>query len=124
MPIVTARDRLTGCEFDVCVASKWGGSTGEATTRAAAFAAERHAGAFRPVLLFLKAALSEAALNKPFSGGLGSFKLCALLSNYLDAVSEADAAAAGARPPLLPPGPVLLGFSATWAPSIGPPRWN
>ena len=153
IPIVAARDRVTGCEarafasqtrlfaalkdaltrfcaqFDVCVAAG-SGASGVPTTCAVAAASASHA-VFRPVLLFLKAALAEAGLNKPFTGGLGSFKLCALLASYLDekrAEAEANDAAAkrrrpggtsgngsgsardGSTPALLLPGPALLGF--------------
>ena len=82
VPIVTLVDAITGVAVDVGGAV--GRSEGETTTRVVRQMATRWPQLFRPLLLFLKMALAEAELNKPFTGGLGSFKLCMLLAMFLE----------------------------------------
>jgi hypothetical protein len=101
VPIVAFVDKLTGVAADVSMEA-----SGDATTTAVRRMSGEWPGLFRPLLLFLKMALSEADLNKPFTGGLGSFKLCALLALYLGR-AEAAAARKGSA---LQPGACLLGF--------------
>jgi hypothetical protein len=41
---------------------------------------------FAPVVLVMKVLLSQHALDKPFSGGLGSFKLYVLVASHVSQV--------------------------------------
>ena len=70
--MVCFTDRKTGLSADVSL--QGGGVDGDVTTRAVALMAQEWPGLFRPLALFLKIALAQRGLNKPFTGGLGSFK--------------------------------------------------
>lgn len=98
VPVVALRDRLTGSCCDISVA---GGEAqaGEATTAAVRAMAGEWPFLFRPLLTFLKLLLDEVGLNKPFTGGLGSFKLAALLAVFLE---EAEASSRRTGVPLTP----------------------
>ena len=99
VPVVVLEDRATGLSADISVQDARAGGhgaaavTGAITTRAVAAMVSEWPCVFRPLAVFLKAALNEAGLNKPFTGGLGSFKLCALIAHYLERRHAA-------RPPL------------------------
>ena len=104
VPIVAFVDRISGVSADISVAA--GAAAGDATTAAVRAMSAEWPRLFRPLLLFLKTALAEADLNKPFTGGLGSFKLCALLALYL----EEEERRCGGDAQRLTPGHCLLGF--------------
>jgi hypothetical protein len=81
VPIINFRHIATGVTVDVGGAS--GKADGERTTQAVRAMVAEWPRLFSPLLLFLKTALGAADLNKPFTGGLGSFKLSALLALFL-----------------------------------------
>ena len=81
VPIINFRHIATGVSVDVGGAS--GKADGELTTQAVRAMVSEWPRLFSPLLLFLKTALGAADLNKPFTGGLGSFKLSALLALFL-----------------------------------------
>ena len=67
-----------GVEIDIAV----GGHNGMDTRRYAASQVDRYH-SFAPVVLFLKVLLEQHDLDKPFTGGLGSYKLYVLVSYHL-----------------------------------------
>ena len=104
VPVIAFVDKLSGCAADVSVA-EGKGVDGDKTTRSVSAMSSTWPRIFRPLLLYLKTILAEAELNKPFTGGLGSFKLCALLAVFLE---EEEQRCGGLEK--LPLGACLLGF--------------
>lgn len=78
VPIVTTDTKL-GFEADVAV----GGHNGADTSQFAASQVAKYQ-SFGPVVLLLKIILAQQDLDKPFTGGLGSFKLYVLVSHHLE----------------------------------------
>ena len=77
VPIVTTDTKL-GFEADVAV----GGHNGTDTSQFAAAQVKKYR-SFSPVVLLLKVLLAQQDLDKPFTGGLGSFKLYVLVSHHV-----------------------------------------
>jgi DNA polymerase sigma len=77
VPIVTTDTKL-GFEADVAV----GGHNGADTSQFAASQVAKYQ-SFGPVVLLLKIILAQQDLDKPFTGGLGSFKLYVLVSHHV-----------------------------------------
>jgi hypothetical protein len=77
VPIVTTDTKL-GFEADVAV----GGHNGTDTSKFAATQVKKYK-SFSPVVLMLKVLLAQQDLDKPFTGGLGSFKLYVLVSHHV-----------------------------------------
>ena len=77
VPIVTTDTKL-GFEADVAV----GGHNGIDTSQFAAAQVKKYR-SFSPVVLLLKVLLAQQDLDKPFTGGLGSFKLYVLVSHHV-----------------------------------------
>ena len=86
VPIICFREVATGVDVDVGGAS--GKADGERTTLAVRAMVAEWPRLFLPLLCFMKVALSAANLNKPFTGGLGSFKLSALLALFLSRAEQ------------------------------------
>lgn len=87
VPIVTTETKL-GFEADVAV----GGHNGTDTSKFAATQVKKYK-SFSPVVLILKVLLAQQDLDKPFTGGLGSFKLYVLVSHHVslhDLAKERD----------------------------------
>lgn len=85
VPIVCFRDALTDVDVDVSFQDDLDYDTAGATY----FASTHHA--FRDVVLLLKAFLKHKALDKPFTGGLGSFRLAVLADHFLRRDAPDDA---------------------------------
>eukprot|EP00752_Nemacystus_decipiens_P009476 g8472.t1 len=84
VPIIAMLDARGGVECDV----GWGGGDGlddPADAPGPAYFADMFPGTFRPLTLFLKVFMRQRGLDKPFTGGLGSFKLYALVAFHLQA---------------------------------------
>jgi hypothetical protein len=81
-----------GVEVDLGV----GGATGVDTSDYSSSLAARFPDAFSPTVLALKALLRQWDLDKPFTGGLGSFKLYVMVAAHFEARLAAGAAVAGA----------------------------
>ena len=78
VPIVTCSTRL-GFDGDVAIA----GHSGADTSKYASSQVSRYE-SFAPVVLLLKIILYQTELDKPFTGGLGSYKLYVLVAHHLD----------------------------------------
>ena len=78
VPIVTCSTRL-GFDGDVAIA----GHSGADTSKFASSQVSRYE-SFAPVVLLLKIILNQTDLDKPFTGGLGSYKLYVLVAHHLD----------------------------------------
>ena len=78
VPIVTMETRL-GFDGDIAI----GGHNGADTSRYAASQISRYE-SFAPVVLLLKIILYQTDLDKPFTGGLGSYKLYVLVAHHLE----------------------------------------
>ncbi|CAM9907549.1 unnamed protein product, partial [Hapterophycus canaliculatus] len=88
VPIIAMMDASRGVECDI----GWGGDGGvggcwdePADAPGPAYFAEMFPRTFRPLALFLKVFMHQRGLDKPFTGGIGSFKLYALIASHLDA---------------------------------------
>eukprot|EP00980_Cylindrotheca_fusiformis_P021649 scaffold8505_cov130-Cylindrotheca_fusiformis.AAC.15 len=68
-----------GFECDIAV----GGHNGNDTSAYAATQIARYS-SFAPVVILLKILLNQHDLDKPFTGGLGSFKLYVLVANHIE----------------------------------------
>ncbi|KAJ1447048.1 hypothetical protein M885DRAFT_591544 [Pelagophyceae sp. CCMP2097] len=89
IPVVALIDSRTGVAVDVSF------DDGEALSSARAACPAGLAEVHRDVSLFLKAFLKHRDLDKPFTGGLGSFRLCVLVAWHLDR-NESQASAGDA----------------------------
>ena len=78
VPIVTCATRL-GFDGDIAIA----GHIGADTSKYASSQVCRY-DSFAPVVLLLKIILYQTDLDKPFTGGLGSYKLYVLVAHHLD----------------------------------------
>jgi len=78
VPIINLTTQF-GFECDICL----GGHNGTDTSTYASSQVSRYR-SFGPVILVLKILLSQADLDKPFTGGLGSYKLYVLVSYHLE----------------------------------------
>jgi hypothetical protein len=80
VPIINMETRF-GYECDIAL----GGHNGTDTSAYAANQIQRF-DSFAAVVLVLKILLSQQGLDKPFTGGLGSFKLYVLVANHVSVV--------------------------------------
>ena len=95
VPIVTYEDNHTGLSVDVSA----GSGDGPRTTAFLRQCIESCA-CFRPVVLCLKLLLGQHALNKAFTGGVSSYRLCIMVAAFLETTPGCHITAAG---------PLLLG---------------
>mmetsp|Transcript_3638 Transcript_3638/g.7340 ORF Transcript_3638/g.7340 Transcript_3638/m.7340 type:complete len:756 (-) Transcript_3638:76-2343(-) len=82
-----------GVEGDVGCGGAMGVDTSDYSTKLV----EKFNGTFEPLVLLLKYLLSQGDLDKPFTGGIGSFKLYVMIANHLEAELTAKK---GPKPPL------------------------
>ncbi|CAB1103792.1 unnamed protein product [Ectocarpus sp. CCAP 1310/34] len=88
VPIIAMLDARGGVDCDVSWAGDGGGGDcWEDPTEAPgpAYFAKMFPGTFRPLALILKVFMRQRGLDKPFTGGVGSFKLYALIASHLQA---------------------------------------
>ena len=78
VPIVSLTTHM-GIDGDIAI----GGQNGMDTSKFASSWIERH-DAFAPVVVLLKILLRQSELDKPFTGGLGSYKLYVLVAHHLE----------------------------------------
>ncbi|CAM9952540.1 unnamed protein product [Pylaiella littoralis] len=86
VPIIAMLDASTGVDCDVGWAGDGeGGDCWEdpADAPGPAHFARMFPGTFRPLTSFLKVFMRQRGLDKPFTGGVGSFKLYALIASHL-----------------------------------------
>jgi len=79
VPIICATTRF-GFDSDVAL----GGHNGVDTSQYVRKVVEKH-DSFATVILFLKILLQQVNLDKPFTGGLGSYRLYVLVANHFNA---------------------------------------
>eukprot|EP00808_Paulinella_micropora_P009691 g55537.t1 len=94
VPLVTLTDRITGVEADLSLEG------GGMQTSAFVSACVKHLPPFRSLAIVLKLILYQEDLHKPFTGGLGSFRLYVLIASYLQAQPQ----------PFKDVGTLLVGF--------------
>lgn len=70
-----------GVEGDVGCGGAMGVDTSDYSTKLV----QKFCGTFEPLVLLLKYLLSQGDLDKPFTGGIGSFKLYVMIANHLEA---------------------------------------
>ena len=90
IPIINF-DTAFGIEVDVGI----GGLAGVDTTAYAGMCVGTYGKLFSDVCLCVKILLVQRGYDKPFTGGIGSYKLYVMLAHHLDRVVGADAAKLG-----------------------------
>ncbi|CAM9748640.1 unnamed protein product [Ectocarpus sp. 12 AP-2014] len=88
VPIIAMLDARGGVDCDVSWAGDGGGGDcweDPAEAPGPAYFAKMFPGTFRPLALILKVFMRQRGLDKPFTGGVGSFKLYALIASHLQA---------------------------------------
>ncbi|CBN79338.1 conserved unknown protein [Ectocarpus siliculosus] len=88
VPIIAMLDARGGVDCDVSWAGDGGGGDcweDPAEAPGPTYFAKMFPGTFRPLALILKVFMRQRGLDKPFTGGVGSFKLYALIASHLQA---------------------------------------
>jgi non-canonical poly(A) RNA polymerase PAPD5/7 len=78
VPIVKLDHRQSGISIDICVNNDSGLRTGAMIRKLV-----REFPPLRPLTIVLKVFLSQRGMNDTYSGGIGSFVLCAIVSSFL-----------------------------------------
>ena len=94
VPIINIQHRC-GLELDVSV-----GVTAQDTSDLVSYLSSIHPETFRRLSGFLKVFLAQLHLDKPFTGGLGSYKLYIMIGAILESVARLSVKASSSSSPL------------------------